>query len=120
MKTILLLAGACLAPGLTAAAQTDGPIRVKAGEEVSKAIPAGQRYRYEGFQPESIKYLSGTVSNGRLNYNLLLGEMQFIDPEGDTLSLAGETTLDHVRVGMTCFITTPRMLTSKSLRTSTP
>jgi hypothetical protein len=107
MKTILLLAGACLASGLTASAQADGPIRVKAGEEVGNAIPVGQRYRYEGFRPGSIKYLSGTVSNGRLNYNLLLGEMQFIDPKGDTLSLAGEITLDHVRVGDDLFYYDP-------------
>ncbi len=99
MKMILLLAGACVACGLRASAQPGPPIRVKAGEAIGSAIPPEKRYRYEAFRPGSVRYVSGTSSQARFNYNLLLGEMQFIDGKGDTLSLAGEATLDHVRVG---------------------
>jgi hypothetical protein len=107
MKTIFLLAAACLGYGLTASAQTGQPIRVRAGQEIGTAIPVAERYRYAAFTPGSVSYLSGTVSSGRFNYNLLLGEMQFIDPRGDTLSLANETLLNHVKVGEDLFYYDP-------------
>lgn len=107
MKTMLLLAGVCLTYGLNSSAQTDQPIRVKAGQEVGKAIPVEKRYRYRAFTPGSVSYLNGTSSNARFNYNLLLGEMQFIDPKGDTLSLASEHLLDSIKVGADLFYYDP-------------
>ncbi len=107
MITMRLLAGVCLMHGLTAFAQMVQPIRVRAGEEVGKAIPVEKRYRYGAFTPGSVSYLNGTISNARFNYNLLLGEMQFIDPKGDTLSLANEHTLKYIKIGEDLFYYDP-------------
>jgi hypothetical protein len=76
---------------------------VRAGQEIGTANSLAQRYLYMACTSGSVSYLSGTVSNGRFNYNLLLDEMQFIDLKGDTLSLASATMLNHVKVGEDLF-----------------
>ena len=44
-------------------------------------------------------YRNGVSGAGQLNYNRLLGEMQFIDPKGDTMALADEQNVAHVTIG---------------------
>jgi hypothetical protein len=73
-------------------------IRVKSGEDPARVIPMTDRYRYAKFTDGKIHYLNG-VSAGKLNYSILLGEIHFIDPKRDTLSLANEHMVKMVSVG---------------------
>ena len=92
---IMLLGGS----GLVQAQQAPSSFRVKAGEDAAKVIPAQYKYRYPAFQEGKVAYLNGSFAPAKFNYNFLLGEMQFIDPQGDTLAIVGEPTLYAVLIG---------------------
>ena len=107
MKTLLFLA----VMGLSAyplRAQDADLFRIKAGDAVEEAIPRVHQYRYETFRNGSVSFYNGKTATARLNYNLLLGEMQFIDITGDTLSLAEEHTIQHIRIGENTFYVDPK------------
>ncbi|WP_128545987.1 hypothetical protein [Larkinella soli] len=108
MKTIICLSGMILLLSGTLRAQNPGVIRVKGGPNWQRSVPLGERYRYPQFKNGKITYTSGQTATGRLNYNILIGEMQFIDIKGDTLSLANETTVREVEVGESRFRYDPK------------
>ena len=84
-------------------AQAQKQIRVKADTDITRAIPMADRYRYPQFMAGQVVYRNGLSGGGRLNYNRLLGEIQFIDNKGDTLALADEQNVAHVMIGPTRF-----------------
>jgi hypothetical protein len=85
-------------------AQTSKPMRVKSGDEVGKALPAEEKYRYPLFQKGKVTYLNGTFTAATFNYNLLLGEVQFINKKGDTLTLGREPALISILIGETHYL----------------
>ncbi len=85
-------------------AQTSKPVRVKSGDEVGRTIKAEEKYRYPLFQKGKVTYLNGTFTAATFNYNLLLGEVQFIDKKGDTLTLGGEPALISILIGETLYL----------------
>ncbi len=64
--------------------------KINPGEKIMEVIPFHETYTYHEFLPGKVYLKNNTVSLVQLNYNTILGEMQFIDPKGDTLSLADE------------------------------
>lgn len=97
MKTLLVLISAWLfsRPLL---AQDSSIIKIKNGVDIAKALPKRQQYQYPEFITGKVWYNTGNSAAGRLNYNLLLGEMHFIQPTGDTLSLADEYTIKYITI----------------------
>lgn len=89
-------------------AQNTDMFRVKSGEEAEKNIPATYKYRFETFRNGSVSFYNGRSATARLNYNLLLGEMQFIDLTGDTLSLADEQTIQSIKIEEDTFYYDPK------------
>ena len=87
--------------------QAQKQIRVKADANITSAIPMADRYRYPQFMTGTVVYRNGVSGAGQLNYNRLLGEMQFIDPKGDTLALADEQNVAHVTIGTNWFYVNP-------------
>lgn len=98
MKTILPIIGIGLLTCGTALAQTPSVIRVKGGAGGEKSVPVADRYRYDQFYAGKVLFQNGTSAVARFNYNVLLGEMQFIDSRGDTLALANEPIVRMVGV----------------------
>lgn len=90
--------------GLVQAQQTATTFRVKAGEEPMKVIPVEQQYRYPLFQKGKVVYMNGTFTAATFNYNNLLGEVQFINSQGDTMAIAGEPSLYSVSVGESVYL----------------
>lgn len=87
-----------------AQAQSSKPVRVKSGDEVGRALSAEEKYRYPLFQKGKVTYLNGTFTAATFNYNLLLGEVQFINKGGDTLTLGREPALLSILIGETPFV----------------
>ena len=88
-------------------AQAQKQIRVKADTDVKTAIPMADRYRYPKFMVGNVVYRNGVSGAGNLNYNRLLGEMQFIDAKGDTMALADEQNIAYVTIGSDRFYVNP-------------
>lgn len=87
--------------------QAQKQIRVKADANIANAIPMADRYRYPQFMTGNVVYRNGVSGGGQLNYNRMLGEMQFIDVKGDTLALADEQNIAHVTIGANRFYVNP-------------
>ncbi|GAB2556093.1 hypothetical protein GCM10027190_02690 [Spirosoma areae] len=96
---MLFIVGMGFASACAVLAQAPDVIRIKGGVGGEKAVPFTKRYRYNQFQPGKLLYQNKTVAAALFNYNILLGEMQFIDSSGDTLALASEPVVRLVSIG---------------------
>ena len=94
---------ACLVAG-TASGQVIKKYKVNPGQKISEAIPQNEIYSYPEFTSGRVYLRNNSVSLVKLNYNSLLGEMQFIDPKGDTLSVADEKMISLVVIGTDTFV----------------
>jgi len=80
-------------------AQDDDTYRIKGNQEIYEALPKAAQYRYETFQSGTVSFYNGKSSSGKLNYNILLDDVQFVDRARDTLSIANPETIKQVRIG---------------------
>ena len=76
---------------------------VKAGEEVNDAVPPDVKFRYPQFVAGNVYFKNGAQSAAPLNYNLLNEEMEFINSNGDTLSLDNEATINYITINNDSF-----------------
>lgn len=76
----------------TIQAQSNDIIRVKSGQRMQEK----EKYLYDQFKTGTVRYRNGNSPTARLNYNLMLREMQFLTPAGDTMSLADEPTIQQI------------------------
>jgi hypothetical protein len=69
---------------------------IKPGAFIMDVIPTKEVFRYPAFMPGIVTFKDGKSTGGTLNYNMLIGAMQFIDAKSDTLSLANEETIQRI------------------------
>jgi len=84
-------------------AQSKKTIIVKAGTSIAEGVPIAEIFQYPQFSNGTIYFRTGDVSEAKLNYNIFLDEMQFIDGKGDTLALANEVTVKVIVVNSDSF-----------------
>ena len=101
MKTIIFLAGFFFICTYNLFCQGSSSIVIKPGEDLTKVYK--YIYRYQQFEYGKVYFINGDASAGKLNYNFLIETMQFIDPKGDTLALANESTLNFISIGADTF-----------------
>lgn len=82
-------------------AQNSNTITIKAGEDVS--VLYRHIYKYPQFVYGKVYFKDGTIAGSKMNFNLLLEAMQFLDEKGDTLALANEETIKYVAIGIDTF-----------------
>jgi hypothetical protein len=82
-------------------AQTDKTIVIKAGDD--KSALTRQIYLYPDFRHGVVYYFNGDSAAGKLNYNMLDGQMQFMGAKSDTLALANEETIQYIRINNDLF-----------------
>jgi len=82
-------------------AQTLTTIRVKAGEDFTAVYK--QMYRFPQFTYGKVYFMNKDSAVGRLNYNMLMGKMQFIDKRGDTLVLSDNNPIRLVAIDTNIF-----------------
>ena len=88
---------------IVAKAQQKKVYVVKAGEMISQTVPFSEMYSYPSFVNGMVYFRSGESSTGRLNYNILTSEMDFVDAKGDTLALADEPLVKLIVIGRDSF-----------------
>lgn len=81
-------------------AQPSEVIRIKTGEQ----IPVHEKYLYRQFAPGTVYLRNGQTPTVRLNNHLMLNEIQFIAPAGDTLTLAQLHTISKVVLNGDTFV----------------
>jgi len=101
MRLACCICMALLAVAVTA--QRPKTYTVPAGVEVKEIVPANEIFQYPQFVQGLVIFKDGTSAPGRLNYNRLIAEIQFIDPKGDTLSLANEQMIRTAIIGTDTF-----------------
>ena len=82
-------------------AQTLTTITVKAGEDLTAVYK--QMYRFPQFMYGKVYFMNNDSAKGRLNYNMLIGKMQFIDTRGDTLVLSDDNPIRLVAIDTNIF-----------------
>ena len=102
MKTILVFICSVLVLNISLSAQKNELITVKAGTRILDYFPVQKRYRYPVFTDGQVFYKSNAVSSTRFNYNLLSGEMEFIQLY-DTLSIASKKDILFIAVAKDTF-----------------
>ncbi|GHB56609.1 hypothetical protein [Persicitalea jodogahamensis] len=101
MKNAPLAIIILLLTGLPAWAQTSETIRVKSGERLA----VGDKYLFPQFAVGTVQYRDGRTVSAQLNFNLLLREMQFLNPPRlDTLALAREYTIKQILINDAKFV----------------
>jgi hypothetical protein len=83
--------------------QENEKITVKSGEDIAAVLSSYGMYRLPAFINGTVTFRDGTKAGGKMNYNIFLGEIQFIDTKGDTLSLANPETIDSVAIDTSLF-----------------
>lgn len=83
--------------------QTDTTYIIKPGENIFDVVLLKDIYRYPGFMQGTVLFRDGRSVRSRLNYNMLISQVQFIDMKGDTLSLAEEETIKYVVIAQDSF-----------------
>lgn len=78
-------------------------IKVKAGDDFSETLASFGIYRFPSFISSDIFFRNGAQSSAKLNYNLAVGEIQFIDDKSDTLSIANPEELRVIKIDTVLF-----------------
>ncbi len=94
---LLLFSFTLCFPGWT---QPSEIIRIKSGEQV----PPYEKYLYRQFASGTVYLRNGQTPTVRLNNHLMLNEVQFIAPVGDTLTLAQLHTISKVVINGDTFV----------------
>lgn len=83
--------------------QQNDAIIVKTGNTLQGSISDTDLYQYPRFEKGKVVFKNGTSTEARLNYNRFLGEMHFINTNGDTLTVDDEETISLVLVNADSF-----------------
>lgn len=77
-------------------AQNLTTITINTGGRISDVLTAADIFYYPQFTKGKVFFRDGNTASAKMNYNLLVDEMHFIDPKGDTLSMTDEKTLAFI------------------------
>lgn len=97
MKNLVILVTCLIMLVLHASGQDQQIITVKAGTRAIDYFPQDAQYRYPNFIQGKVVFKDGTSTVTRLNYCILVGEMQFL-ANGDTMAVANEKTIRYVQI----------------------
>jgi hypothetical protein len=70
--------------------------KVNPGQRVYDVIAPADRYAFPEFESGIVLFRNGNLGGGRMNYNAVLADMEFIGDKGDTLSLIDRETIRHI------------------------
>jgi hypothetical protein len=109
LRRFLLLPVLCVISCSLSAQVLRERVYVKGGPEFWDNLSA-QMYLYPSFEDGTIEYKNGRTFNRPLNYNRLLGTVQFIGDKHDTLVIADETEVKSVKIGGDQFFFEPNCI----------
>jgi hypothetical protein len=102
MKKKSILIFLCLFLSVSLSAQKEELVTVKAGTRILDYFPVSVRYLYPEFTKGRVLFKNGIYSERQLNYNFLLGEMEFIQSR-DTLAIINKKDIRYVAIAQDTF-----------------
>lgn len=102
MKAIQLCVFFMVTAIYTVLAQEPKNITVKAGTRIIDYFPFNDRYRYPEFRKGTAHFTDQTFTVALFNYNILLGELQFIQKK-DTLALVNVKNIEFIEISQDTF-----------------
>ena len=102
MRKAVIIIAILLLPVIYASTQKKS-YTVKGDDEIDASLPDSLKFIYPRFVHGTVYFRNGNFSNAILNYNLLKGEMLFIDPKGDTLTIDNEATIRSISINKDSF-----------------
>lgn len=102
MRIILVVIFAILGISNSLSAQNKDLILVKSGTKILDYFPFRERYEFPEFRDGKLVYKNGMIRTGRFNYNILTGEMDFVQP-GDTLAFSNKKDISMITVALDTF-----------------
>jgi hypothetical protein len=91
-------------------AQLTETITVKAGNDLSDALATHGVYQFPVFNTGTVLFRDGSSTKARMNFNVYLNAMQFIDDKGDTLEIANPELIDSIKLDSTVYFYTKEYL----------
>jgi hypothetical protein len=79
-------------------AQVLQTVTVKAGYKINEVLSLADIFYYPQFKKGRVAFRDGSKAEAKLNFNCFTGEMQFINPSGDTLALADEKDTRYIAI----------------------
>ncbi|MCC9166566.1 hypothetical protein [Pontibacter harenae] len=107
-KIVALLCFVSLVNCYQLKAQKKDKIKVSAAEESLDASQNGKVYLYPSFMNGQVRFLNGHTASAKLNYNMLVGEVVFLDKNADTLALDNILTVESLKIGEDLFYYDPK------------
>lgn len=74
------------------AQQDPGVVLIPAGSTIGEKLPLAKQFKYPEFRSGQVVFKDGSIAPAKLNYSYLTGEVEFIGPANDTLSLSDDKT----------------------------
>lgn len=102
-KVLFFIIPALLIIHRQSCAQNNKVYKVNPGEKVTQVIPAKVIYEYPEFQVGTVQFKNGNAGMGKMNYNSLLKEIEFIDDKLDTTALADAGTMHYIAMAKDTF-----------------
>ena len=84
---------------ISATAQTQRITKTVAGGSDLNTVLADERFLFDGFKESLVFFENSSITKAMMNYNLLSGEMMFINKEGDTLTLKKTSDITAIAIG---------------------
>jgi hypothetical protein len=84
-------------------AQVAKETRIKTGDEIREVLSEKGIYRFPEFQNGIVIFRDGGPVTAKLNYNIWLEEMHFIDQKGDTLSIETPGLIKYIDINQRRF-----------------
>jgi len=95
--------GLVLFLSLAATAQVTEKITVKAGEDLSSALSIHGLYKFPGFIYGTVLFRDGTNTKAKMNFNVFLNEIVFIDNKNDTMAIGNPELIDSIKLDSNVF-----------------
>jgi len=77
-------------------------VTVKAGTRINDYFAQNEQYKYPEFTQGKVVFKDGTSTVTKLNYSLMVGEVQFV-ASGDTMAIANEKSIKYVQIMLDTF-----------------
>jgi hypothetical protein len=85
------------------AQQITKTFKIGAGEDISAALSIYGVYKFPGFIYGIVLFKDGTNTKAKMNFNVFLNDMQFIDNKGDTLAINQPELIDSIKLDSNIF-----------------